>query len=225
MVLKNILAALICTALLAWSGLVVADEYRADEFLGLDLSRALLSPKPLGPPAEFVPVQVEARTDRGSDGAAARMEPNAEPNIVIPKTRVAHMRAEKPRGAVRTKLARRRSNPLDAQAFDTRIQVVDANPRPWNAVIEDLGFTPTVRVEFRLDKFTDMSDQKDDMIRLVSDLLDRIPGDAVLHFQYEQIWLLRRNGELSLSEQDDIWPSQRLAAVHQPFRRATYAFS
>src|ERR1700736_5283927 len=109
--------------------------------------------------------------------------------------------------------------------FDTRIQVVDANPRPWNAVIEDLGFTPTVRVEFRLDKFTDMSDQKDDMIRLVSDLLDRIPGDAVLHFQYEQIWLLRRNGELSLSEQDDIWPSQRLAAVHQPFRRATYAFS
>jgi hypothetical protein len=109
--------------------------------------------------------------------------------------------------------------------FDTRIQVVDANPRPWNAVIEDLGFTPTVRVEFRLDKFTDMADQKDDMIRLVSDLLDRVPGDAVLHFQYEQIWLLRRNGELSLSEQEDIWPPQRLAAVHQPYRRATHTFS
>jgi hypothetical protein len=109
--------------------------------------------------------------------------------------------------------------------FDTRIQVVDANPRPWNAVIEDLGFTPTVRVEFRLDKFTDMSAQKDDMIRLVSDLLDRVPGDAVLHFQYEQIWLLRRNGELTLSERDDIWPPQRLAAVHQPYRRATHTFS
>jgi hypothetical protein len=109
--------------------------------------------------------------------------------------------------------------------FDTRIQVVDANPRPWNAVIEDLGFTPTVRVEFRLDKVADMANQKDDMIRLVSDLLDRIPGDAVLHFQYEQIWLLRHNGEVTLSEEDDIWPPQRLAAVHQPYRRATQAFS
>jgi hypothetical protein len=49
------------------------------------------------------------------------------------------------------------------------------------------------------------------MIRLVSDLLDRIPGDAVLHFQYEQIWLLRRNDELSLNERSDIWPPQRLA--------------
>ena len=35
---------------------------------------------------------------------------------------VAHARAEKPRGAARTKLVRRHGNPLDAQAFDTRIQ-------------------------------------------------------------------------------------------------------
>jgi hypothetical protein len=34
-----------------------------------------------------------------------------------------HARAEKPRPAARTKLARRHGNPLDAQAFDTRIQV------------------------------------------------------------------------------------------------------
>jgi hypothetical protein len=30
---------------------------------------------------------------------------------------------EKPRGAARTKLAHRHSNPLDAEAFDRRIQV------------------------------------------------------------------------------------------------------
>jgi hypothetical protein len=46
-----------------------------------------------------------------------------EPKIVIPKTRVAHLRAETPRAAARTKLARRHGNPLDAQAFDPRIQV------------------------------------------------------------------------------------------------------
>ena len=135
MVLKNVGIAIICTMLLAWSGPSLADEYRPDEFLSLDLSRALLSPKPLGPPSEFAPVAVEAKADRGSEGAEARAEPTAESKlvktkrIVIPSTRVAHMRVEKPlrpekpRGAARTKLARRHGNPLDAQAFDTRIQV------------------------------------------------------------------------------------------------------
>ena len=105
------------------------------------------------------------------------------------------------------------------------ITVRATNPGPHEPVTEDLGFAPTVRLGFRLEKFTDMSTQKDDMIRLVSGLLDRVPGDAVLHFQYEHVWLLRQNGELSLSETDDIWPPQRLAAVHQPYRRATHAFS
>ena len=123
MVLKNVFLAVISAALLASSGLSAADEYRPDEFLGLDLSKAVLSPKPLGPASQFVPVQVEARTDRGSEGAQASAESKAEPKVVIHKTGLVHMRAEKPRSAVRTKLARRHSNPLDAQAFDTRIQV------------------------------------------------------------------------------------------------------
>jgi hypothetical protein len=76
-----------------------------------------------------VPVQVEAKADRGNETRQPRAEPKAEAKIVktkrivIPSTRVAHMRAEKPRGAARTKLVRRHGNPLDAQAFDTRIQV------------------------------------------------------------------------------------------------------
>ena len=37
--------------------------YRAGEYLSLDLSKAVLSPKRLGPPTEFAPVAVEARTD------------------------------------------------------------------------------------------------------------------------------------------------------------------
>jgi hypothetical protein len=132
MILKNVSAAIICATLMAWRGSAVADEYRPDEFLGLDLSRAVLSPKPLGPAQQFVPVQLEARTDRGSGAAPARAEAKAEPKIIVPKTKVVHARAakpvvharaEKPRGAVRTRLARRHSNPLDAQAFDTRIQV------------------------------------------------------------------------------------------------------
>jgi hypothetical protein len=101
--------------LLAWSGVSVADEYRPDEFLGLDLSRAALSPKRLGPDARFAPVRIEARVDRAPSTARAE-------RTTPPKARIAHQRAEQPRGAARTKLARRHGNPLDAQASDTRIQ-------------------------------------------------------------------------------------------------------
>ena len=131
MVLKSVFIAIICTMLSAWSGLSMADEYRPGEFLRLDLSGALLSPKPLGPPSQFVPGPLDARIDRQDEGVQASVEPKeepkAEPKIVVPRTRVvtrvAHARAEKPRGAARTKLARRHGNPLDAQAFDTRVQV------------------------------------------------------------------------------------------------------
>jgi hypothetical protein len=123
MILKNAFPAMLYTTLLVWSSMSLADEYSPGEFLSLDLSKALLSPKPLGPPAEFAPVTVEARTDPGSEVAQAPMEPKAQPKITVPRTRIAHIRAPKPRGAVRARLARRRGNPLDAQALDTRIQV------------------------------------------------------------------------------------------------------
>jgi hypothetical protein len=124
---KNVFAAAIGATLLAWSGLSSADEYRPDEYLGLDLSQAVLSPKPLGPPAKFAPVQIEAKGDRANESAQAGAEAKAGPRIVHTKRievpRVAETRAEKPRGAARAKLARRHGSPLDAQAFDTRIQV------------------------------------------------------------------------------------------------------
>lgn len=109
MVLKNVFTVIVCTTLLAWSGLAMAGEYRPDQFLGLDLSKAVLSPKRLGPPAEFAPVPVEAKADRG--GEAVR------------KIRAANLRSEKPHAVAPARLARRHGNPLDAQAFDTRIQV------------------------------------------------------------------------------------------------------
>ncbi|MEA2918093.1 MAG: hypothetical protein QOJ15_10174 [Bradyrhizobium sp.] len=139
MVLKNVFATLVCTTLLAWSGLSIADEYRPDELLGLDLSSAALSPKPLGPPAQFAPGPLDVKVDRGGEAAPAPVTTEVAPNVAVretskvairetPKvavrvTRPVHARAEKPRGVARTRLARRHGNPLDAEAFDTRIQV------------------------------------------------------------------------------------------------------
>jgi hypothetical protein len=118
MVLKSVFLAIVCAALLALSGPSAADRYRPDEYLGLDLSRAVLSPKPLGPAAEFVPVAVEARADRSNERKPVRVV-----RITRPKIHVAHVRAEKPRAAVPARLARRHGNPLDAQASISRVQV------------------------------------------------------------------------------------------------------
>lgn len=117
MVRKSTIAAALCTGLLISGSAALADDYRAGELIGLDLSTALLSPKRLGPETQFAPVRIEARTDR---------KPVKTERVVVRKTpekaQVAQERVEKPRAAVRTKLVRRHSNPLDAQARDTRIQ-------------------------------------------------------------------------------------------------------
>lgn len=116
MVLKNAFVAVLCTGLLALSGPAMADEYRPSEFLGLDLSKAVLSPKRLGPDAEFVRVPIEAKADRGDVRGAGTV-----PGIAARKVKTISV-VEKRRVPARAKLARRRTNPLDARAADTRIQ-------------------------------------------------------------------------------------------------------
>jgi len=125
MVPKNICFAFLGATLLAWGSAAVADDYRGDEVLSLDLAKAVLSPKPIGPAAQFTPGPLDVIVDRGGDTAPAPVAANVTPpaNITHPRFRVAHARAEKPRGAARAKLARRHGNPLDAQASDTRVQV------------------------------------------------------------------------------------------------------
>ena len=138
MVLKSAFAAALGIGLLILGSLILgspalADEYGAGEFLGMDLPRALLSPKRLGPETEFAPVPIEARTDRKQvkterlvvpevAGRAVEPEIAARPKVAERKARAVQGRVEKPRGASRAKLARRHGNPLDAQARDTRIQ-------------------------------------------------------------------------------------------------------
>jgi hypothetical protein len=112
MVLKPAFAAVTCALWLAGGSAWAAEDYRPGEYLKMDLSQAVMSPKRLGPPAEFAPVAIEARTDT--------KQVASEPVARTPKVRVAQPRVEKPRAAARTKLAHRRSNPLDANAMDTR---------------------------------------------------------------------------------------------------------
>ena len=120
---------IVTTCVLAWSGMAAAAEpYRGDQLLNLDLSQAVLSPQPIGPPNQFTPGPLDVHVAREDAPPRASVvtggtPESAMPAAIIHRTRVAHARAEKPRGAARIRLAHRHGNPLDAQAFDTRIQV------------------------------------------------------------------------------------------------------
>jgi hypothetical protein len=146
MVLRNLFPALLGAALLAGSGATAAD-YRPDDFLALDLSKAVMSPTPLGPPAQFGPVPRQVESNHTAEAApwsaaAPSPQPSAVPSPQEPATlraqdeidaagavvRPSH-RAAKPRGAARTRLAHRHGNPLNAQARDTRIQSWPCKPR------------------------------------------------------------------------------------------------
>jgi hypothetical protein len=128
MVPKTVFAALICAGYLA-AAPALAEQYQPDEFLTLDLAKAVLSPKPLGPPARFEPMPVQAKTD--SQARAVKAEPiHVDPvprhaNAIrkTPKVRIVHAPVSRPSPPARTRVVRRHGNPLDAQAADTRIQV------------------------------------------------------------------------------------------------------
>jgi hypothetical protein len=123
MALKGVLVAALCVASLAAAGSSRADEYRPEEFFSLDLPKAVFSPKRLGPPAQFEPLRVQAKTDFQSKPVhTTAVHVEAMPKAAA-KIRTVRARAEKPRTPARTKLVRRHSNPLDANASDTRIQV------------------------------------------------------------------------------------------------------
>jgi hypothetical protein len=123
MILKNALVSAFCAGfVVVMSTAAMADEYRPNEYLGLDLSKAVLSPKRLGPPAEFAPVAVEAKSDRSVETPSPRAEAPGAPDVAARPVRARTVHAAAPRSPARAKLARRNSNPLDAQARDTRIQ-------------------------------------------------------------------------------------------------------
>ena len=140
MVLKGVFCAVLGAALIA-GGAASAADYKPDELLSLDLAKAVLSPKRLGPENSFAPVAVEAKGDTVSGvlakndarkvavervkGAPARAELTSAARH---DSRLAQAPSEKRHGAARTRLAHRHGNPLNAEAMDTRIQKWPCNP-------------------------------------------------------------------------------------------------
>ncbi len=136
---RHILAMATGAAALVWSGLSMAQDYRPDEFLSLDLSHAVLSPRPLGPTQSFAPGPLDVTIDRGNNAVHAIAEPPVQPEATVRSANkparamlraagsgvhTAHARVQRVAPhAPRALVALQRRNPLEAQARDTSIQV------------------------------------------------------------------------------------------------------
>ncbi len=79
-------------------------------------------------------------------------------------------------------------------------------------------------VYFRTVGDRDREDQIDEMVLVTVDVLRAFPGDAVLNFQLEVNKLLRRDGNLWLSDDDQFWTPARLKLVTIPYERAPLPF-
>lgn len=93
---------------------------------------------------------------------------------------------------------------------------------PPDPVETQFGFAPTIDVYFGLSKSGDFESQETDMLRIVLGILARISGDAVLHFEHDEVWLLRRDGRLTIN--GELWKPQQQALLSQPYERASLAF-
>ena len=111
MVLKSILT--VVAGVVLFTAPTVAAGYRPGDFFNLDLSKAALSPDPLGPTAHFEQVPVEASAP---DRTEVKVR-HVERSHVRPSRRIKSI-------APHPKLARHsHGNPMNAQARDTRVQV------------------------------------------------------------------------------------------------------
>lgn len=102
--------------------------------------------------------------------------------------------------------------------FDVDVAEYD----PPEPVEQEFGFVPTVRGAFGLAKFGDFEAQETDVLRLTLGVLARIPGDALLHYEHDEVWLLRRGRTLTVN--DSLWRPQQLGLLSGPYERGSLGF-
>lgn len=90
--------------------------------------------------------------------------------------------------------------------------------------VADFGMARAATIDLQVDGTRDVEPQYEQMLQMVLGLLAALPGDAVLHYAYATVWLVRRDGQLILNEEDDVWPPERLASVDVPYERSHLAF-
>ncbi|RPE42735.1 hypothetical protein EDD90_5895 [Streptomyces sp. Ag109_O5-1] len=98
----------------------------------------------------------------------------------------------------------------------------DEEPDPDDPLVKSPGIAASTIVVFGHTKNVFPEEQDDDVVLLTSRLLEQVPGDAVLHLEYETAKPVRRAGRTSLSDDTELWTAHRLALISQDYDRTTY---
>lgn len=119
------------------------------------------------------------------------------------------------------------SDPADAVLILTsglRVEVVRQSVSAEDPFMADFGMVRAATVDFTIDGRVDPDRQLDELLQMVFGLLEVVRGDAVLHYEYEEVWLVRRDGQLVLNDDDVMWPPEELARIDLPYQRSHLAF-
>lgn len=108
---------------------------------------------------------------------------------------------------------------------DSGLWVSVSPPTLGDMFRSDFGLDPTATVDMQINGTKDLDPQFDDALALSLRLLELLPGDAMLHFDYISPWFLRRHGELLLSDEKETWPPEVLARLTVPYKLVPLQFS
>jgi hypothetical protein len=105
----------------------------------------------------------------------------------------------------------------DAPGF--YITALPVDPMSAEIAGEWLGFKPTVRVMFRIDKDGDRRAAHQRVLRATSGVLTRLPGDSALILNGEHVELLRRRGLVIVNVDPRAFDAEALAEIRVPYTR------
>ncbi|OLF13966.1 hypothetical protein BLA60_01955 [Actinophytocola xinjiangensis] len=94
------------------------------------------------------------------------------------------------------------------------VSVAGSTPAPLPDPVErTFGIVGVLDVLFRFDRDSDSTAQRLDMMRLVVAVLADVPGDAVLEFAGEIVWLVRQGGLLRITSAEGYWTPELRALL------------
>src|SRR5262249_50375552 len=97
------------------------------------------------------------------------------------------------------------------------VYCLEENPIGKSVIEVAFGFSPSVCVLFRLEKFEDSEVGVITVLRVTIELFRHLSGDAVLLFNGEHVLLLRIRGRLFLNTGRGFWSPSRLHEVTLPY--------
>lgn len=107
-------------------------------------------------------------------------------------------------------------------SLDIQIMHIEKNSLHHEMIKEEFNFSPSLYVNFHLDKFGDNKFLRKQLITMVTHLLEKVKGDATLLFTGGVIVLLRSQKNLIINDIEGFWNEELLKILPNPYQMKTF---